>query len=64
MRSELDSVDTQDKSAAQYEKTEVAVAVFGSVVGSVSVLILVFGFVLWWRQRHNQPTFFDVKGVY
>ncbi|XP_065854809.1 protein NSP-INTERACTING KINASE 1-like isoform X2 [Euphorbia lathyris] len=32
-----------------------------SSVGSVSVIILVLGFLLWWRQKHNQPTFFDVK---
>jgi len=36
---------------------------FGSSVGSVSLIILVFGLFLWWRQRNNQPTFFDVKGV-
>ncbi|KAJ6689987.1 hypothetical protein OIU85_006289 [Salix viminalis] len=39
---------------------KIAVA-FGLSAGSVSVFILVFGLYLWWRQRHNQPTFFDVK---
>ncbi|KAJ6738721.1 SOMATIC EMBRYOGENESIS RECEPTOR KINASE 1 [Salix koriyanagi] len=39
---------------------KIAVA-FGLSVGSVSLIILVFGLFLWWRQRHNQPTFFDVK---
>ncbi|KAL9354877.1 hypothetical protein Peur_052847 [Populus x canadensis] len=39
---------------------KIAVA-FGSSVGSASLIILVFGLFLWWRRRHNQPTFFDVK---
>ncbi|EEF29495.1 protein NSP-INTERACTING KINASE 1 [Ricinus communis] len=34
---------------------------FGSSVGTVSIIILILGFLLWWRQRRNQPTFFDVK---
>ncbi|XP_034901481.1 protein NSP-INTERACTING KINASE 1 isoform X1 [Populus alba] len=39
---------------------KIAVA-FGSSVGSASLIILGIGLFLWWRQRHNQPTFFDVK---
>uniref|UniRef100_A0A2P2KHL6 non-specific serine/threonine protein kinase n=2 Tax=Rhizophora mucronata TaxID=61149 RepID=A0A2P2KHL6_RHIMU len=34
---------------------------FGSSVGAVSLIILVFGLFLWWKQRHSEPTFFDVK---
>ncbi|OAY57006.1 protein NSP-INTERACTING KINASE 1 isoform X1 [Manihot esculenta] len=34
---------------------------FGSSVGSVSLIILILGLLLWWRQRQDQPTFFDVK---
>ncbi|KAF5748889.1 putative BRASSINOSTEROID INSENSITIVE 1-associated receptor kinase 1 precursor [Tripterygium wilfordii] len=34
---------------------------FGLSMGCVSLIILVFGLFLWWRQRHNQQTFFDVK---
>ncbi|KAF5725570.1 putative BRASSINOSTEROID INSENSITIVE 1-associated receptor kinase 1 precursor [Tripterygium wilfordii] len=34
---------------------------FGSSIGCVSLIILVFGLLLWWRQRHNQQTFFDAK---
>uniref|UniRef100_A0A6N2KFE1 Protein kinase domain-containing protein n=1 Tax=Salix viminalis TaxID=40686 RepID=A0A6N2KFE1_SALVM len=52
-----------EKSALPSDKPKshkIAVA-FGLSVGSVSVFILVFGLYLWWRQRHNQPTFFDVK---
>ncbi|KDP24340.1 hypothetical protein JCGZ_25636 [Jatropha curcas] len=39
---------------------KIAVA-FGSGVGSVSLIILVIGLLLWWKQRHDQPIFFDVK---
>ncbi|KAH9739555.1 protein NSP-INTERACTING KINASE 1 [Citrus sinensis] len=35
--------------------------VFGLSVGCVSLIILVFGLFLWWRQRRNQQMFFDVK---
>ncbi|XP_010558548.1 PREDICTED: protein NSP-INTERACTING KINASE 1-like isoform X2 [Tarenaya hassleriana] len=35
--------------------------VFGSSITSVSLIILVFGFIMWWRQRHHQQTFFHVK---
>lgn len=35
--------------------------VFGSSVGCVSLIILIFGLFLWWRQRRNQQMFFDVK---
>ncbi|KAH9675952.1 protein NSP-INTERACTING KINASE 1 [Citrus sinensis] len=35
--------------------------VFGLSVGCVSLVILVFGLFLWWRQRRNQQMFFDVK---
>ncbi|KAM7268046.1 hypothetical protein ACFE04_010212 [Oxalis oulophora] len=35
--------------------------VFGSSVACVSLISLVFGLFLWWRQRHNKQMFFDVK---
>ncbi|KAM3705777.1 hypothetical protein ACJW30_03G107200 [Castanea mollissima] len=34
---------------------------FGSSLGSICLLILGFGFLLWWRQRHNKQIFFDVN---
>ncbi|XP_002514536.3 protein NSP-INTERACTING KINASE 1 [Ricinus communis] len=34
---------------------------FGSSLGCICLLILGFGFLLWWRQRHNQQIFFDVN---
>ncbi|MBA0843426.1 hypothetical protein Goarm_000617 [Gossypium armourianum] len=34
---------------------------FGSSLGCICLFVLGFGFVLWWRQRHNQQIFFDVN---
>lgn len=39
-----------------------AIAV-GSSVGTISLIFIAVGLFLWWRQRHNQNTFFDVKGL-
>ncbi|KAF2574534.1 hypothetical protein F2Q70_00006054 [Brassica cretica] len=39
---------------------KMAIAV-GSSVGIVSFIFFAVGLFLWWRQRHNQNTFFDVK---
>ncbi|KAK0583870.1 hypothetical protein LWI29_004277 [Acer saccharum] len=35
--------------------------VFGLSVGCLSLIVLVFGLAMWWRQRRNQQMFFDVK---
>ncbi|XP_022891226.1 protein NSP-INTERACTING KINASE 2-like isoform X2 [Olea europaea var. sylvestris] len=32
---------------------------FGSSLGCICLLILGFGFLLWWRNKHNQQIFFD-----
>ncbi|OVA19856.1 Protein kinase domain [Macleaya cordata] len=37
---------------------------FASSVGSVSLIIIALGFLLWWRYRHNQQIFFDVNDQY
>ncbi|XP_047313674.1 protein NSP-INTERACTING KINASE 1-like [Impatiens glandulifera] len=34
--------------------------VFGSSIGCVCILMIVFGLFLWWRQRRNQQIFFDI----
>ncbi|OIV90181.1 hypothetical protein TanjilG_01377 [Lupinus angustifolius] len=33
----------------------------GLSLGCLSLVILGFGLVMWWRHKHNQQTFFDVK---
>ncbi|KAL8124739.1 protein NSP-INTERACTING KINASE 1-like isoform X1 [Apium graveolens] len=35
--------------------------VIGAIIVLISLLIFGFGLYLWWRQRHNQQLFFDVK---
>ncbi|KAG5521255.1 hypothetical protein RHGRI_033717 [Rhododendron griersonianum] len=34
---------------------------FGSSLGCICLLIIGFGFLLWWRRRHNKQIFFDVN---
>lgn len=34
---------------------------FGSSLGCICLLILGFGFLLWWRHKHNKQIFFDVN---
>lgn len=40
---------------------KIAIA-FGIGLTCVCLLIIGFGFLLWWRRRHNQQIFFDVNG--
>ncbi|KAL6350586.1 hypothetical protein AAG906_022296 [Vitis piasezkii] len=49
--------------SARPKSHKVALA-FGSSLGCICLLILGFGFLLWWRQRHNQQIFFDVNEQY
>nr|TKR85671.1 protein NSP-INTERACTING KINASE 1-like isoform X2 [Populus alba] len=58
MSMNLNSTQTLPSDKPKSHKIAVA---FGSSVGSASLIILGIGLFLWWRQRHNQPTFFDVK---
>ncbi|KAI3997660.1 hypothetical protein MKX01_040633 [Papaver californicum] len=37
---------------------------FASSIGSVFIVLVVVGFLLWWRYRHNQQIFFDVNDQY
>ncbi|XP_022759962.1 protein NSP-INTERACTING KINASE 1-like [Durio zibethinus] len=39
---------------------KIAIA-FGSSIGCVSLMFLILGVLLWWRQRRNEQIFFDVK---
>ncbi|XP_073050050.1 protein NSP-INTERACTING KINASE 2-like [Primulina eburnea] len=34
---------------------------FGTSLGCICLLILGFGFLLWWRHKHNKQIFFDVN---
>jgi hypothetical protein len=35
---------------------------FGTSTGSVAILLIAVGLVLWRRHKHNQQVFFDVNG--
>ncbi|XP_041010398.1 protein NSP-INTERACTING KINASE 1-like [Juglans microcarpa x Juglans regia] len=48
---------TQPSGTTKGQKIALA---FGSSLGCVCLLLLGFGFLFWWRQRHNQQIFFDV----
>jgi|UniRef100_A0A2N9H0T2 serine/threonine protein kinase len=52
------SQNSQPSGASKSHKIALA---FGSSLGCICLLILGFGFLLWWRQRHNQQIFFDVN---
>ncbi|KAJ9173115.1 hypothetical protein P3X46_016281 [Hevea brasiliensis] len=58
MSMNLNSTQTLPSSRSRNHKIAIA---FGSSVGSVSLIILVLGLVLWWRRRQDKSTFFDVK---
>lgn len=54
----------RDQSHQGGAKNHRLVVAFASSVGSVSFLIILVGFLLWWRYRHNQQIFFDVNDQY
>ncbi|GAV80217.1 Pkinase domain-containing protein/LRR_1 domain-containing protein/LRRNT_2 domain-containing protein/LRR_8 domain-containing protein [Cephalotus follicularis] len=54
------SQDSQPSEKANSKSNKIALAL-GSSLGCICLLILGFGFLLWWRQRHNQQIFFDVN---
>ncbi|KAL9259294.1 NSP-INTERACTING KINASE 1-like protein [Drosera capensis] len=42
-------------------KVHKAALAFGSSLASICLLLFGFGFIIWWRQRNKQQTFFDVN---
>ncbi|KAH6798655.1 NSP-interacting kinase 2 [Perilla frutescens var. frutescens] len=55
--SQINSQIPQSSARASHK---VALA-FGSSLGCICLLILGFGFLLWWRHKHNKQIFFDVN---
>lgn len=43
-------------------KSHHVIIAFGASFSAVFVIILIVGFIVWWRYRHNQQIFFDVNG--
>lgn len=58
MSMNLNSTETLPSGKPRSHKVALA---FGLSLGSLCLIMLVFGAVLWWRHRRNKQTFFDVK---
>ncbi|XAR65351.1 Non-specific serine/threonine protein kinase [Bertholletia excelsa] len=56
--------NTQYPQPSMRPKDHKVALAFGSSLGCICLLILGFGLLLWWRQRHNQQIFFDVNDQY
>lgn len=50
---------SQNSQSSTRSKSHKIALAFGSSLGCICLLVLIFGFLLWWRQRHNQQVFFD-----
>ncbi|OMO72270.1 hypothetical protein COLO4_27736 [Corchorus olitorius] len=53
--------NSQNSQPSGRSKSQKFALAFGSSLGCICLLILGFGLLLWWRQRHNQQIFFDVN---
>ncbi|XP_059445270.1 protein NSP-INTERACTING KINASE 1-like isoform X1 [Corylus avellana] len=53
------NISQNSRPSGKSKSQKIALA-FGSSLGCICLLILGFGFLLWWRQRRNQQIFFDV----
>ncbi|KAK6133988.1 hypothetical protein DH2020_032264 [Rehmannia glutinosa] len=56
--SQNNSLNPQTSSRSSGHKLALA---FGTSLGCICLLILGFGFLLWWRHKHNKQIFFDVN---
>ncbi|MED6174204.1 histidine kinase osmosensor [Stylosanthes scabra] len=52
---------TEDALPASKPKSHKMAIAFGLSLGCLCLIVLGFGLVLWWRHKHNQQAFFDVK---
>lgn len=58
-------LNTQQKSnLSVMPKTHKMALAFGTSLGCFCLLFFGFGFVFWWRRRHNQQVFFDINEQY
>ncbi|PON74598.1 Serine/threonine protein kinase [Parasponia andersonii] len=55
------SNNSQNSQPAGRPRSHKIALAFASSLGCICLLILGFGFLLWWRYRHNQQIFFDVN---
>ncbi|KAL4574602.1 hypothetical protein LXL04_021436 [Taraxacum kok-saghyz] len=58
-------LNTQENSnPSVMPKTHKMALAFGTSLGCFCLLFFGFGFVFWWRTRHNQQVFFDINEQY
>ncbi|KAG9448664.1 hypothetical protein H6P81_008629 [Aristolochia fimbriata] len=55
------SINASQAAAPPKQKSHKVALAFGTSLGCICLLIVGFGLLLWWRQRHNQQIFFDVN---
>ncbi|KAJ6718659.1 SOMATIC EMBRYOGENESIS RECEPTOR KINASE 1 [Salix purpurea] len=53
--------NSQNSQPSGNSKSHKIALAFGSSLGCICLLVLGSGFILWWRQRHNQQIFFDIN---
>ncbi|XVE85660.1 hypothetical protein DITRI_Ditri17bG0108500 [Diplodiscus trichospermus] len=53
--------NSQNSQPSGRPKSHKIALAFGSSLGCICLLILGFGFLLWWRQKHNKQIFFDIN---
>ncbi|CAL0315287.1 unnamed protein product [Lupinus luteus] len=53
--------NSQDSQSSGKPKSHKVALAFASSLSCICLLILGFGFLLWWRQRYNKQIFFDVN---
>ncbi|XP_061340750.1 protein NSP-INTERACTING KINASE 1 [Gastrolobium bilobum] len=53
--------NSQDSQSSNRPKSHKVSLAFASSLSCICLLILGFGFLLWWRQRYNKQIFFDVN---
>lgn len=54
-------INSQIPQPSARQTSHKVVLAFGSSLGCICLLILGFGFLLWWRHKHNKQIFFDVN---
>ncbi|KEH21801.1 NSP-interacting kinase-like protein [Medicago truncatula] len=57
----MNLTNTQDSVPPSKPKGHKMAIVFGLSLGCLCLIVIGFGLVLWWRHKHNQQAFFDVK---
>ncbi|OIW04682.1 hypothetical protein TanjilG_00118 [Lupinus angustifolius] len=53
--------NSQDSQSSGKPKSHKVALAFASSLSCICLLVLGFGFLLWWRQRYNKQIFFDVN---